>query len=70
MTLDDEDFGDEGFKVAKTARVSISFDIQKVDEQTAAEYLSLLKIYLDDPDMMLLWMKIKIIWGIQLILQT
>ena len=45
---------ESGFKVAKTSRVSISYDIQKVDELRAAEYLNFLKIYLDDPDMMLL----------------
>jgi hypothetical protein len=31
--IDDEDYeGESGFKVAKTARVSISYDVQKVDE--------------------------------------
>ena len=33
LTLDDEHFEyEEGFKVAKTSKVSISYDIQKVHE--------------------------------------
>jgi len=36
------------------SRVSISFDAQKVDEQTAAEFLHKLKGLLDDPELLLL----------------
>ena len=44
-------------KVAKTSKVSISYDVLQVDDMTAAEFLKNLKVYLDDPDMMLLWSK-------------
>jgi len=35
-------------------KVSISYDIQKLDEMDAGQFLHLVKLYLDDPDMMLL----------------
>lgn len=54
-TLDDEHMTyDLSLKVAQTAKVSISYDVQKVDDITAGKYLHYLKTYLDDPDMMLL----------------
>ena len=55
-TLDDEDLSYKlSLKVAKTSKVSISYDVQQVDDMTAAEFMKNLKVYLDDPDMMLLW---------------
>ena len=55
-TLDDEDLSYElSLKVAKTSKLSISYDVQHVDDMTAAEFLKNVKVYLDDPDMMLLW---------------
>ena len=54
-TLDDEDLSyDLNLKVAQTTKVSISYDVLKVGDDEAAKYLSYLKLYLDDPDMMLL----------------
>ena len=54
-TLDDEDLSYElSLKVAKTSKLSISYDVQHVDDMTAAEFLKHVKVYLDDPDMMLL----------------
>jgi len=54
-TLDDEDLSYKlSLKVAKTSKVSISYDVQQVDDMTAAEFMKNLKVYLDDPDMMLL----------------
>lgn len=54
-TLDDEDIShDLTLKVAQTAKISISYDIQKVDDLQAGKYMRYLKSYLDDPDMMLL----------------
>ena len=61
-TLDDEDLSYKlSLKVAKTSKVSISYDVQQVDDMTAAEFMKNLKVYLDDPDMMLLWEFYKII---------
>ena len=55
-TLDDEDLSYKlSLKVAKTSKVSISYDVQQVGDMTAAEFMKNLKVYLDDPDMMLLW---------------
>ena len=54
-TLDDEDMNyDLTLKIAKTAKISISYDIQKVDDIQAGKYMQFLKAFLDDPDMMLL----------------
>lgn len=54
-TLDDEHISyDLSLKVAQTAKISISYDVQKVDDIAAGKYLHYLKTYLDDPDMMLL----------------
>lgn len=54
-TLDDEDISyDLTLKVAQTSKISISYDIQKVDDLQAGKYMHYLKTYLDDPDMMLL----------------
>ena len=54
-TLDDEDLDyNLQMKIAKTSKISISYDVQKVDEQSAAEYMKWVKTYLDDPDMILL----------------
>lgn len=41
-------------EVAKTAKVSISYDIAAVDDQKAAKFMKTLKACLDDPDMLLL----------------
>lgn len=41
-------------KIAKTSKVSISYDVQKVDELQAAKFMKFVKTYLDDPDTMLL----------------
>ena len=41
-------------KIAKTSKISISYDVQKVSDMEAAEFMKLVKFYLDDPDMMLL----------------
>ena len=61
-TLDDEDLSYKlSLKVAKTSKVSISYDVQQVDDMTAAEFMKNLKVYLDDPDMMLLWEFLNII---------
>ena len=55
-TLEDEDLSyGVNLKVAQTSKVSISYDVMKVDDQKAANYMQVLKMYLDDPDMMLLW---------------
>lgn len=54
-TFDDEDVSyDLTLKVAQTAKISISYDVQKVDDLQAGKYMQYLKMYLDDPDMMLL----------------
>ena len=54
-TLDDEHISyDLSLKVAQTAKISISYDVQKVDDIAAGKYLHYLKTYLDEPDMMLL----------------
>ena len=41
-------------RVAYTSKVSISYDIAKLDDQTAAEFMQQLKFFLDDPEMLLL----------------
>jgi len=41
-------------KIAQTSKISISYDVQKVDDMEAAEFMKHIKTYLDDPDMMLL----------------
>lgn len=41
-------------RVGKTLRISIAFDIAKVDEQTAAEFMKHTKEFLEDPELMLL----------------
>lgn len=54
-TLEDEHLDyDLTLKIAKTAKISISYDIQKVDDIQAGKYMQYLKTFLDDPDMMLL----------------
>ena len=54
-TIEDEDLDyNLQLKIGKTSKISISYDIQKIDEQTAAKYMSYVKTYLDDPDMLLL----------------
>ena len=55
LTLDDDDLNyDLNLQIASTSKVSISFDIAKVSDSDAAEFMRLVKIYLDDPDMLLL----------------
>lgn len=54
-TLEDEHISyDLSLKIAQTAKISISYDIQKVDDIAAGKFLHHLKTYLDDPEMMLL----------------
>jgi pyruvate/2-oxoglutarate dehydrogenase complex dihydrolipoamide acyltransferase (E2) component len=54
-TLEDEDLNyDLSLKVAQTAKISISYDIQKVDDIQAGKYMQYLKTFLDDPELMLL----------------
>ena len=60
-TLEPEDLSyDLKMKVAQTSKISITYDIQKIDDMQAAEYLKIVKFYLDDPDMLLLWKRLKI----------
>ena len=47
-------FGADGVRVAHVSRVSISYDVQKIDDMTAAMFLHRLKNLLDDPEMLLL----------------
>ena len=42
-------------QIAHKSRVSISYDVQKVDDMTAAEFMHKLKGLLDDPELLLLW---------------
>lgn len=54
-TLEDEDLCyDLNMKIAQTSKISISYDILKVEDMEAAQFMKLVKMYLDDPDMMLL----------------
>lgn len=46
--------GVEDVRVGKTVRLSVAFDVAKVDEQSAARFMNKLKEYLSDPDLMLL----------------
>ena len=41
-------------QIAHKSRVSISYDVQKVDDMTAAEFMHKLKGLLDDPELLLL----------------
>lgn len=41
-------------RVAHTTRLSISYDVQKIDDMAAAEFMQRLKFLLDDPEMLLL----------------
>ena len=59
-TIDIEELDDEhldyacGPELAKTAKLSISYDVSAVDDQTAARFMKTLKSCLDDPDLLLL----------------
>lgn len=54
-TLENADLSyDLKIKIAQTSKISISYDIVKVDDMDAAKFMDKLKMYLDDPDMMLL----------------
>ena len=54
-TLEEEDLDyNLDLKVAQTTKITISFDIQKVNEIEAGQFLQQVKFYLDDPEMMLL----------------
>jgi len=46
--------GADQITVRQLSRVSISFDVNKVDDQTAGEFLHKLKGLLDDPELLLL----------------
>ena len=41
-------------RVAHTTKLSISYDVQKIDDLAAAEFMQRLKFLLDDPEMLLL----------------
>lgn len=59
--LDDEHLDySVNLSVAQTSKVSISYDASKLDEMQAGQFMQLVKFYLDDPDMMLLWKKHRI----------
>ena len=54
-TLESEDLDYTlNLKVAQTSKVSISYDIQKMDEMKGGEFMALVKMYLDDPELLLL----------------
>ena len=54
-TLEDEDLSyDLEMKIAQVSKISISYNIQKVEDMEAAQFMKLVKMYLDDTDMMLL----------------
>lgn len=54
-TLEQEDLDYKvSLEIAQTSKISISYDINKLDEIEAGKFLQLVKFYLDDPDMMLL----------------
>jgi len=46
--------GADQVKVAHISKISLSYDVSKVDDQTAAEFLHVLKGLLDDPELLLL----------------
>ena len=46
--------GADAIKVGHMSRISISYDVQKVDDQTAAQFLHKVKGLLDDPELLLL----------------
>lgn len=46
--------GADQIRIIHKSRVSISYDVAKVDDQTAAEFLSKVKSLLDDPELLLL----------------
>ena len=41
-------------RVGTTTRLSITYNVQKVDDQSAAKFMSILKKLLDDPELLLL----------------
>jgi len=41
-------------RVGQVSKVSISWDIYKMDEMKAGQFLQLVKMYLDDPDYLML----------------
>ena len=41
-------------KVEHSSRISISYDVQKVDDMTAADFLHRVKALLDDPELLML----------------
>jgi len=41
-------------KVVRTCKISISYDVHKLDDIQAGQFMQLVKMYLDDPDMLLL----------------
>ena len=41
-------------RVAHTTKLSISYDVQKIDDLAAAQFIQRLKFLLDDPEMLLL----------------
>ena len=46
--------GADQIRISNQSRVSISYDVAKVDDQTAAEFLCKVKSLLDDPELLLL----------------
>lgn len=49
-----ETISSDKIRIGHTSRLSISYDVQKVDELTAAMFLHKLKSLLDDPELLLL----------------
>ena len=47
-------FGGDQVRVGTTTRLSITYNVQKVDDQSAAKFMSILKKLLDDPELLLL----------------
>jgi len=41
-------------KVASVSNLSVSYDVAKVDDLTAAKFVSRLRFYLHDPELLLL----------------
>jgi pyruvate/2-oxoglutarate dehydrogenase complex dihydrolipoamide acyltransferase (E2) component len=41
-------------RVSQTMRVSVTYDVAKVDEIEAAEFIAKMKWYLNDPELLLL----------------
>ena len=47
-------FGTDKIRLCHASRISVSFDVAKVDDMTAANFMHKLKTLLDDPELLLL----------------